>query len=334
MHSYNMKDFQNAIVWSYSRVSSKEQFERNSSIETQVRAIQDFASEHHLLITKEFDAAYESSKNLKSQKTLINLIETLKKTPVSKRPKLILLWSPSRFGRSGTEHISLLFSLRTKFDVRIYAVSNGQHTFDERSENEFSKELLAAQKENFNRQDVIIPGMKNFVRKGFHLGTAPRGYDKYGPRVTDPRRVQGIQEIKINEEGRWLKKAFKMKIYEDATDKEIIDFMASKGFNIPKQTLCNMWRNPFYAGISKNKLLGDQEIEGNWERLVSIADWKLLQKKLTGSFMAGISKLPGKLDTPLIPKFLYCTKCEKNMTSYQQRKRAIITTSVISATIP
>jgi hypothetical protein len=61
-----------------------------------------------------------------------------------------------------------------------------------------------------------------------------------------------------------------MKIYEDATDKEIIDFMASKGFNIPKQTLCNMWRNPFYAGISKNKLLGDQEIKGNWEPLVSM----------------------------------------------------------------
>ena len=36
MNSYSMKDFQNAIVWSYSRVSSKEQFERNSSIETQV----------------------------------------------------------------------------------------------------------------------------------------------------------------------------------------------------------------------------------------------------------------------------------------------------------
>ena len=320
MNSYNMKDFQNAIVWSYSRVSSKEQFERNSSIETQVRAIQDFAREHHLLITREFDAAYESSKNLKSQKTLINLIETLKKTPVSKRPKLILLWSPSRFGRSGVEHIGLLSSLRTKFDVRIYAVSSGKHTFDERSEHDFAKELLVAQQENFNRLDSIIPGMKNFVRKGFHLGTAPRGYDKYGPRVTDPRRVQGIQEIKINEEGRWLKKAFKLKIYEDATDKEIIDFMASKGFNIPKQTLCNMWRNPFYAGISKNKLLGDQEIEGNWERLVSIADWKLLQNKLTGSFMAGISKLPGKLDTPLIPKFLYCTNCEKNMTSYQHKK--------------
>ena len=118
--------------------------------------------------------------------------------------------------------------------------------------------------------------MKNFICNGFHLGIAPRGYDKYGPRVIDPRRVQGIQEMKINEEGRWLKKAFKMKIYEDATDKEIIDFMASKGFNIPKQTLCNMWRNPFYAGISKNKLLGDQEIEGNWEGLVSAEDWKLI----------------------------------------------------------
>ena len=36
--------------------------------------------------------------------------------------------------------------------------------------------------------------------------------------------------------------------------------------------------------------------------------------------MAGISKLPGKLDTPLIPKFLYCSNCEKNMTSYQHKR--------------
>ena len=320
MHSYSIKDFQDTKVWSYSRVSSKEQFERNSSIETQVMAIKDFAQSNRLIITKEFDATYESSKSLSSQKTLLNLVKTLKETPLKDRPKLILIWSPSRFGRSGVGHISLLSSLRVDFDVRIYAVSNGKCTFDERHDNEFAKDLLLAQQENFNRQDVIIPGMQNFVRKGFHLGVAPRGYDKYGPRVTVASRVQGLQEIKINEEGQWLRKAFKMKIYDDATDREIIDFMASKGFHVPKQTLCNIWLNPFYAGISRNKLLNGLEIKGNWEALISKSDWQLLQAKKKGSFMKGLSKLPGKLDTPLIPKFLKCEECELNMTSYKHKK--------------
>ena len=320
MLSPTIKDFQNTKVWSYSRVSSKEQFERNSSIETQVMAIKDFAVANQLIITREFDATYESSKSLSRQKTLLNLVKTLEDTPVKERPKLILLWSPSRFGRSGVGHISLLSSLRVNFDVRIYAVSNGKCTFDERREHEFAQELLLAQQENFNRQDVIIPGMQNFVRKGFHLGTAPRGYDKYGPRVTDPNRVQGVQEIKINDEGRWLRKAFKMKIYHDATDREIIDFMASKGYHIPKQTMSNMWLNPFYAGISRNKLLNGVDVPGNWEPLISKSDWMLLQGKLTGSFMKGISKLPGKLDTPLVPKFLKCQDCSLNMTSYEHKR--------------
>ncbi len=175
MHSYSIKDFQDTKVWSYSRVSSKEQFERNSSIETQVMAIKDFAQSNRLIITKEFDATYESSKSLSSQKTLLNLVKTLKETPLKDRPKLILMWSLSRFGRSGVGHISLLSSLRVDFDVRIYVVSNGKCTFAERHDNEFAEDLHLAQQENFNRQDVIIPGMQNFVRKGFHLGVAPRG---------------------------------------------------------------------------------------------------------------------------------------------------------------
>lgn len=320
MKTLTMKEFQDAIVWSYSRVSSKEQFEKNSSIETQVKGIKEFAAANRLVIVREFDAAYESSKSLSHQKTLNELIETLKRTPKSELPKLILLWSPSRFGRSGVEHISLLASLRTTYGVRLYAVNNGKNTFDVRSEHEFAQELLIAQQENFNRQDVIIPGMRNFVSKGFRVGTAPRGYDQFGPRCTDPARVQGRQEIKINEEGRWLKKAFRMKIYDDAMDSQIIAFMASKGFRIPKQTLSKMWLNPFYAGISRSRLLHGKEIKGNWEPLITKAEWELLQSKLKGSFMRGISKLPGKEQTPLIPRFLKCAGCGYNMTSYENKK--------------
>lgn len=57
-----LSDFHNAIVWSYTRVSTKEQFVNNGSIETQVNRIKTFAKENQLIITKEFDAEYESSK--------------------------------------------------------------------------------------------------------------------------------------------------------------------------------------------------------------------------------------------------------------------------------
>ena len=36
--------------------------------------------------------------------------------------------------------------------------------------------------------------------------------------------------------------------------------------------------------------------------------------------MMGISKLPGKLETPLIPKFLKCKECGLNMTSYRHKR--------------
>ena len=107
-----LKDFFGTTVWSYTRVSTKEQFMNNGSIETQVNRIKNFANENGLNIAEEFDAEYESSKKINTQSTLKELINKLKKTHYSKRPKIILIWSPSRFGRAGAEHIQLFVSLR------------------------------------------------------------------------------------------------------------------------------------------------------------------------------------------------------------------------------
>lgn len=211
---YTILDFYRAIVWSYTRVSSKEQFMNNGSIRSQVKRIKTYADENHLIISEEFDAEYESSKRINTQKTLNELINAIKNTPANKRPKIILIWSPSRFGRAGSEHIELFVSLRRKYDVFLYSVSTGHNTFTERNENEFSLQLLHAQKENFSRQDVIIPGMKDAIEKGTFLGRAPRGYDHFGPRVTDPLKVQAKQEIKLNKEGLLLKRAFRLKLYK------------------------------------------------------------------------------------------------------------------------
>lgn len=138
----SIDDFCHANVWSYTRVSTKDQFINNGSIETQVKTIKKFAKQHDLKITEEFDAEYESSKRITSQSTLKELTERIKKTHHSKRPKIILIWSPSRFGRGGAEHISLFVDLRKKYNVFLYSVSTDHNTFDDRAENEFSTQLL------------------------------------------------------------------------------------------------------------------------------------------------------------------------------------------------
>jgi len=325
---FTIQDFHRAIVWSYTRVSSKEQFMNNGSISSQVKRIKTFADKNHLIISKEFDAEYESSKRINTQKTLNELINAVKNTPPNKRPKIILIWSPSRFGRAGSEHIELFVSLRRKYNVFLYSVSTDDNTFTERNENEFSTQLLQAQKENFSRQDVIIPGMKDAIEKGTFLGRAPRGYDHFGPRVTDPHKVQAKQEIKLNSEGLLLKEAFKLKLYKNYTDKEILDWLLLEGLHIPKQSLNAMWSKLFYTGYFTNSLVPGVEIKGHWKPIISKKEYKLLQARLSNSNQIGIPKINGKTSTPLVPKFLICNDCDNTMTSYFNKKKKYTIISV------
>ena len=316
-----LKDFFGTNVWSYTRVSTKEQFMNNGSIETQVNRIKNFANENGLNIAEEFDAEYESSKKINTQSTLKELINKLKKTHYSKRPKIILIWSPSRFGRAGAEHIQLFVSLRIEFNVFLYSVSSGHNTFNERAENEFSTQLLYAQKENFNRQDTIIPGLINALNNGKLFGRTPKGYDHYGPRVKKHEFVQAKQEIKVNKEGLIFKQAFRKKIYESYTDKQIIEWLAAKGIRMAYQSMTNMWKNEFYAGRICNSLLDEKYIKGSWEPLISKVEYQKLQKIINSTSKIGIEKLSGKIETPLVPKYLICGDCQNTMTSYKNKKK-------------
>jgi site-specific DNA recombinase len=318
-----LSDFNNAIVWSYTRVSTKDQFVNNGSIETQVNRIKAFAKENKLLISEEFDAEYESSKRLNTQSTLGELMDKIKKTHANKRPKMILIWSPSRFGRAGAEHIQLFVKLRKDFNVYLYSVSTDNHTFNERAENEFSTQLLYAQKENFSRQDTIIPGMINSLENGKVFGRSPKGYDHYGPKVRDPRKVQALQEIKINKEGEFIKEAFKMKIYKSYTDVEIMLWLTSKGIKMKKQTISDIWRNRFYTGTIENSLLDGKLIKGSWEPMITVKEFNQLQLILSKSKLIGGPRLNGKEITPLVPQFLKCAECDNRMTSYHNKVKNI-----------
>jgi hypothetical protein len=213
--------------------------------------------------------------------------------------------------------------LRKEFNVYLYSVSTDNHTFNERAENEFSTQLLYAQKENFSRQDTVIPGLINALENGKVFGKTPKGYDHFGPRVTDPSKVQAYQEIKINSDGQFLKEAFKMKIYKSSTDSEIIKWLDSKGVKIRKQRISEIWRNQFYTGRIVNSLLEGKIIKGSWEPLITFKEYIQLQRILEGSKQFGVVKIAGKEETPLAPKFLMCSDCDDTMTSYLNKAKNI-----------
>jgi hypothetical protein len=73
------------------------------------------------------------------------------------------------------------------------------------------KVLLFARKQNLDRLEHTIPGMRKFVKSGHCLGNVPKGYDHFGPKVGDPEKRRVKQEILVNEDGKKLKLAWEWK---------------------------------------------------------------------------------------------------------------------------
>ena len=70
----------NNEVWLYTRVSSKEQFQSNSSIQNQKKAAEELARKKGFVITNIFGETYESAKDDFTRKEFSNLIERVKKS--------------------------------------------------------------------------------------------------------------------------------------------------------------------------------------------------------------------------------------------------------------
>ncbi|MFX8266533.1 recombinase family protein, partial [Acinetobacter baumannii] len=68
----------NLEVWSYTRVSSKEQSDTNSSLQRQMEANKEFAQKINLNIVEHFGGTYESAKSDFTRKEFSRLIEKVK----------------------------------------------------------------------------------------------------------------------------------------------------------------------------------------------------------------------------------------------------------------
>jgi site-specific DNA recombinase len=308
----------NFDVWSYTRVSSKEQFSNNSSVPNQVFQNKEFAKQNNYIVSEEFGGTYESAKSDFTRKEFKRLIDKIKSS--KKKPYAILVFKMSRFSRSGGNAIGLVNKLVEDLGVHLIETSTGNSTTSERGKVSIYESLFHAYKENIERMEIIIPAMQTFIKKGGRFGSAPLGYDHYGPRVKREGFLSSKQRFEINKTGEILKDAWKWKSSGLYNDVQIIDKLAQRGVKVIPQYISKVWRNPFYCGISVNKMV-DEPIQGYWEPIVSIEDFKKVQEVISKNPHNHLHNI--EIEKRPLTHLINCIHCESILVGYEVKKKGL-----------
>jgi DNA invertase Pin-like site-specific DNA recombinase len=104
----------------YTRVSSKEQYDKNLSLDWQRKAIEEFAGRNGFEIMNYYGGTYESAKT-DGRKEFQNMLDFIKKQ--KGKVSHILVYLLDRFSRTGGGAIKLAQELREKYGVTILAVT-------------------------------------------------------------------------------------------------------------------------------------------------------------------------------------------------------------------
>lgn len=307
----------NKNVMVYTRVSTKEQAD-NYSLKNQEEAAEAFAKKNGYVITNRFGGTYESASGDFTRKEFTRLIHEVKKA--RKKPHAILIFIMSRFSRTGGSGIALAVEMVEMLGVHLIEVSTGDDTTTERGKLAIYNKLLKAREETLNKLEVSVPGMKKFLESGNWLGNVPRGYDQYGPRVKDITRIRRNQEIRLNEEGKLLQKAWEWKL-QGEKDTVIMKNLESLGMKITKQQISKMWRNPFYCGICAHNMLSGRIVSGKWEKMVSEKDFLTIQEILKGN-PQGYTHEKDNKDRPL-NGHIKCSICGSKMVGYEVKAKGL-----------
>jgi DNA invertase Pin-like site-specific DNA recombinase len=296
------------LVVSYSRVSGKEQFDTNLSLETQTKAIEEYCRRNGKTIAASFGGTYESAKTdgRKEFKRMLDYIAK-HKGKISQ----IVVYMTDRFSRTGGSAIKLAHDLREKYGVTIYAVAQPTDTRDETGAFSQDLQLLFSNYDNKLRRKRTISGMKAKLEKGIWVTRPPQGYDIV--------KVNGERKLVINKEGLLIRKAFLWKA-EGVKNEAILERLKALGLKMIKQQLTKTFKRPFYCGIINHGLLDGKVIEGKHEKLIS---YEVFLKVNEINEKAVGFNIPHKKENDYLPLkvFLKCDRCGEPLTGYERRKK-------------
>ncbi|HBF89348.1 MAG TPA: resolvase [Bacteroidales bacterium] len=298
----------NVVV--YTRVSSKEQADKNLSLETQKKAIEEYSKKHNLNIVAYFGGTYESAKT-DGRKEFNRMLEFIKKS--NGKISQVLVYTLDRFSRTGGAAIKIVTDLREKQGISVFAVTQPTDTSNPSGVLHQNIQFLFSEYDNQLRKQKAVAGMVEKLKKGIWVTQPPQGYDVI--------KINGTRKIVLNEEGKKLKNAFEWKLNGLKND-DIILKLRAMGANIYKQKLHKIFCNPFYCGVVSHGLLNGQVVDGTHEAMVSKETFLKVNNIISESPLYGV---PHKAENDNIPLkvFLKCSECGQPFTGYLMKARNI-----------
>lgn len=292
----------NAII--YTRVSSSEQVD-GQSLEVQQDKCREYAQSHSYTVIAEFGGTYESAKSDKERKEFNRMLDFIKKSNKkgnTQKVDVVIVFSTSRFSRTGSTTII------EEVEARGAYVVSATSSYDPRTAVGKYMQLMELANARFQNDEKRATTIENSIKallKGRWIGKAPRGYDQ--------RTTKKEQIITINEEGKLLRKAFLWKANNKLSNEEIRIKLAKEGLIICKQKLSEVFKNPFYCGFMAHKFLQGEIVQGNHPPLVS----KEIFLKVNNELSKNHSGYEQKIDKEYAPLIgtIKCPCCGNNLTA-------------------
>lgn len=295
----------------YTRVSSKEQ-EKGFSLEIQKRVIEEACNDFKILAY--FGGVYESAKN--DERDEFNRMLKFARSSKEKI-SVIMVYSVDRFSRSGANAIYIAEQLR-KENIKIFAVTQPSDTFTANGKMQQNMQFIFSEYDNDLRREKCTSGTKEMLLNGFWPSKAPLGYDQKTRKKRDNTGMQERQTTTINEKGKLIRKAFYWKAEDELTNSEILAKLKALGLKLPKQTLSEIFVNPYYCGLMSHNLLNGEVVEGNHPALIS----REIFLKANNIRTRNVKSSP-ILDYSYIPlkNFLKCSDCGSSFCGYIVKKK-------------
>ncbi len=298
----------------YTHVSSKEQADKNLSLDFQLKAINEYASRASLPVAAYFGGTYESAKT-DGRKEFARMLDYVKKSKgvVSH----ILVYTLDRFSRTGGGAIKLAEELREKYGVTVFAVTQPADTSNPSGVLQQSIHFIFSQYDNQLRKQRAMAGTKEKLERKIWCVRVPMGYDKV--------KSEGQTKIVINATGKKLRKAFIWKS-QGMKNEAILEKLRAMGVAMYKQKLTILFANPFYCGLISHRMLGNTVLEGGHEKLVSREVFLKVNAIHQSQDGTGVPHIKERDEVPL-KVLIKCSECGEPFTGYVVKAKGHGTTS-------
>jgi site-specific DNA recombinase len=303
-----IKKVESNLAVMYTRVSGKEQYDKNMSIDTQRIAITEYAQKHNLTIVNTFGGTYESAKT-DGRKEFQRMLEFIK----GSKGKIgtLLVYKMTRFSRTGGKAIAIADELREKHGVHVKAVTEAIDTSNPNGVLFQDMQLIFGRWDNEQRKQVSMAGMKAKFEKGIWVVKPPQGYDIV--------RSNGERKIVLNADGKKIKKAWDWKV-QGLKNEEIIEKLQALGVKMYKQQMHKIFMNPFYCGLISHGMLNGKVVEGIHEKMIPKEVFMKVNDIITGSTQYGVPHKSEDINIPL-KVFVKCSDCNQPFTGYIVKKK-------------